>query len=116
MNIGKLAAPASGPEQGTFRMVPDSMWSDDRVKDFDIRLWCVLNFYARGRDRCEPTDSSVAATMSVSVATVKRGLQRLEAAGWIIRQHDQADNRTIFFTTQENAQTSKVFRLRVAQA
>ncbi len=95
-------------------MVADVMWADARVKDFDIRLWCVLGFYARGRDHCDPTDASIATTMGVSVATVKRGLQRLETTGYIERRHDDDDNRTIFFSTQEPDTTPQVFRLRVA--
>src|SRR5688572_29720798 len=116
MGIGERAGIATPSGQGTFRMVPDVMWANASVKDFDIRLWCVLNFYARGRDHCEPTDLSVAETMGVSVATVKRGLQRLEAGGWIERRHDTDGNRTIFFTTQDSDTTTQVFRLRVAQS
>ncbi len=116
MGIGEQAARSTPSEQRTFRMVPDVMWANAGVKDFDIRLWCVLNFYARGRDHCDPTDSSVAGTMGVSVATVKRGLQRLESGGWIERRHDTDGNRAIFFTTQDSDPTSQVFRLRVAQS
>ncbi len=102
--------------QGTFRMIPDAMWADERVKDYDIRLWCVLGWYARGRDHCDPTDASIATTMGVSIATVKRGLLRLESAGWINRDHDAAGARTIFFSTKDSDATPKVFALRVAQS
>jgi hypothetical protein len=112
--IGK-ASPLSPEPRGTFRMIPDVMWSDERLKDYDLRLWCVLGWYARGRDHCEPTDASIAATMSVSVATVKRGLMRLEAAGFLERRHDDRDNRSIFLSTQDSGDTPQVFRLRVAQ-
>jgi transcription initiation factor IIE alpha subunit len=95
-------------------MVADVMWADASLKDFDIRLWCVLNFYARGRDHCEPTDASIAATMGVSVATVKRGLLRLEAAAFIERRHDSDGNRSISLTTKDSDTTPQVFKLRVA--
>jgi transcription initiation factor IIE alpha subunit len=97
-------------------MVPDSLWADQGVKDFDVRLWCVLNFYARGRDHCEPTDASIAATMGVSIATVKRGLMRLEAANYITRNHDDDDNRSISLSTKDSGDTPQVFTLRVAQS
>lgn len=106
----------SRAEQGDVSHDPDVMWADASLKDFDIRLWCVLSFYARGRDHCDPTDASIAATMGVSVATVKRGLMRLEAAGFLDRRHDSDGNRTIFFTTQNSDRTPQVFRLRVAQS
>lgn len=101
MSIGNPAqSPEKFPEQGTFRMVPDAMWTDDELNDFDIRLWCVLGFYSRGRDHCEPTDKSIAAMMKVSPATVKRGLGRLERAGWIERRHDDQGDRSIFFSSE----------------
>ncbi len=96
-------------------MVADVMVHDSRLKDFDIRLWCILGWYARGRDHCEPTDASIAATMRVSTATVKRGLMRLEEAGFIERRHDDDDDRSIFLTTKDSDTTPQVFKLRVAQ-
>jgi hypothetical protein len=116
MGIGKQDRQTPESGQGTFRMVPDVMWADQGVKDFDIRLWCVLNFYARGRDHCEPTDASIAATMGVGIATVKRGLMRLEVAGYIARNHDDQDNRSISLSTKEPGHTPQVFKLRVAQS
>ena len=114
--IGNVAPQTPEPGKGTFRMIPDVMWADASLKDFDIRLWCVLGFYARGRNHCDPTDASIAATMGVSVATVKRGLMRLEAAGFLARQHDPDGNRSISFTTQDSDRTPQVFRLRVAHS
>ncbi len=114
--IGNVAPQSPEPGKGTFRMVADVMVHDSRLKDFDIRLWCILGWYARGRDHCEPTDASIAGTMGVSVATVQRGLMRLETAGFLERRHDFDGNRSIFLTTQDSDQTPQVFRLRVAQS
>ena len=33
-----------------FRMVPDRLWLDPRLKANDVRVWCALCFTARGRD------------------------------------------------------------------
>lgn len=73
-----------------FRMVPDSMTFDTRrIRDPDIRLWCVLAHAARFRGYCTSTDAQLAAKLGVSPQTVRRSLLRLEKASYIDRMtHD----------------------------
>jgi len=69
----------------TFRMVPDRMTFDDRLKSHEIRLWCVLCFAARGRDHTDVTDAALAAMMGMSERTVRESLARLEECRFIER-------------------------------
>ena len=71
MDIGKPTRPASE----TFRMVPGRMTFDERLKSHEIRLWCVLNFAARGRDH---TDATLAEMMKLSERKKMRGHARPE--------------------------------------
>lgn len=91
MAIGR---PGSGLEdrparaRETFRMIPDRMWLHPKVKDFDLRLWCGLLFLARDRDYCTPTDLDLASKIKASQQTIRRSLQRLEAAKFVEREMD----------------------------
>ena len=69
----------------TFRMVPDRMTFDNRLKSHEIRLWCVLNFTARGRDHTDTTDAALAEMMKLSERTVQESLARLEECRFIER-------------------------------
>ena len=69
----------------TFRMVPDRMTFDDRLKSHEIRLWCVLNFTARGRDHTDTTDAALAGMMKLSERTIQESLARLEECRFIER-------------------------------
>lgn len=83
MEFGKRAAgmqPFRAAE--AFRMVPDRLWLDPRIKPFDIRLWCCLMFLARDRGQCGPTDAMLATKLAVSDRTVRRGLRSLEDASF----------------------------------
>ena len=70
----------------SFRMIPDRLWLHPEVKDFDIRLWCCLWFFARDRGHCFETDAAIAEKMGVSVKTVQRGLLSLERGKFIKRE------------------------------
>ena len=78
----------------TFRMVPDRMTFDDRLKSHEIRLWCVLNFTARGRDHTDATDAALAGMMKLSERTVRESLARLEECRFIERRR-QGEGRMI---------------------
>jgi hypothetical protein len=60
MSIGKTPGVVE-----TFRMVPDRMTFDERLRSHEIRLWCALAFTARGRDHTDVTDAALAAMISV---------------------------------------------------
>lgn len=79
-----------------WRMVPDSMTFDvDRIRDRDIRVWCVLAHAARYRDHCGSTDQQIAAKLRVSVPSVQRSLLRLVKAGYVDRVPDGLGGRKI---------------------
>lgn len=79
-----------------FRMVPDTMTFDTRrIKDTDIRVWCVLAYNARFRGYCASTDRQIADKLGVSVPTVQRALLRLTRAGYIDRLPDGESRRIV---------------------
>ena len=80
MSIGKTPGVVE-----TFRMVPDRMTFDERLRSHEIRLWCVLAFTARGRDHTDVTDAALAAMMKLSERTVQESLTRLEECRFIER-------------------------------
>ena len=77
-----------------FRMVPDTMTFDTRrIKDVDIRLWCVLAYNARFRGYCDSTNAQLAEKLGVSVPTIQRSLLRLVKAGYIDRLPEEQGRR-----------------------
>lgn len=77
-------------------MVPDSLTFDiTRIRDTDIRLWCVLSHHARFRGYSTSTDDQLAATLDVSPQTVRRSLLRLERAGYLERSRGDDGCRRI---------------------
>jgi CRP-like cAMP-binding protein len=88
-----------------FRMVPDTMTFDTRrIKDTDIRLWCVLAHHARFRGYCTSTNAQLADTLGVSVPTVQRSLLRLVKAGYIDRLPDGEGRRIVLNPEGDGAQ------------
>lgn len=96
----------------TFRMVPDRLWLDPRVKPFDIRLWCALAFFARDRGLCMPTDATLAEKLGVSDRTIRRGLRGLEDAGFV-RAGMEGRERVIRLTPDGDGQPIEEYQLRV---
>jgi DNA-binding MarR family transcriptional regulator len=66
-------------------MTPDRMWLDDSLQPVDLKLWLCLCFFARDRDQLTQTDADLASKVKASQQTVRRSLQRLEAAQFIER-------------------------------
>lgn len=96
MLIGK-----SVPSAQPFRPVPDMIWRDRALKDFDVRLYCALQFYSRNRPECWPSNGTLADLMGVSESTVKRGLARLEQAGYLTRDQAGAGRVLTLATTPD---------------
>jgi hypothetical protein len=69
--------------RGTFRMVPDSLWSNPDLEPVDIKVWCALCLHARDRDQISSTNASLAGSSETSLATLKRSLSRLAATGFV---------------------------------
>lgn len=103
-------SPLRFPE--TFRMVPDRLTFDSRIRDSDIRLWCILAFTARGRDATDVTDDALAEIWGVSPQTVRRSLLRLEEFRFIVRTR-QGEGRTITLHPEGDGSTIPALELRV---
>lgn len=95
MTIGKNGNPVH-----PFRPVPDMIWRDRALKDFDIRLFCALRFYARNKPDCWPSNGMIADLMGVSESTIKRGLARLEQAGYLTREQG-GNGRVLTLASEE---------------
>lgn len=108
MSIGKDAA---RPFRG-FRMVPDRLWLDPRLKDTDVRLWCALEFASRGRDFTDATDDALAGMISASPATVRRSLLRLEECRFLARER-QGEGRIITLNAEGDGMEVAGMELRV---
>ena len=71
-----------------FRMVPDRLWLDSRLRANDIRLWCALIFTARSRNYTEATDAILAGQIGLSERSIRDSLARLEVSRFIDRQRE----------------------------
>ncbi len=105
MNIGNRGVGLEG-----FRMLPDVMIFDPEVKDTDLRTWAVLCFFARSRMHTNSTNASLAEAMGVSLATLKRSLTRLEAAGFVYAEHSGPD-RTLFLVPRGKGEAVFTFKV-----
>jgi hypothetical protein len=76
MNVGKRW-------EGTFRMVPDSLWQHPDLELIDLKVWCALMLHARDRAEIASTNASIAASVRASLPTLKRSLSRLAATGFV---------------------------------
>jgi hypothetical protein len=69
--------------EGSFRMIPDSLWQHVDAELVDLKVWCALSMHARDRDRITSTNASLANSAEISMATLKRSLARLTKMGFI---------------------------------
>ncbi len=97
----------------TFRMIPDRLWLNSGIKDFDLRLWCCLWFHARDRGHCFETDAQIAETMGVSIKTVQRGLRNLERGEFLTREMVGRERR-LNLRPEGDGQPIPEFALRLA--
>ena len=72
--------------KGKFMLIPDEMLGDNRLKPLDMVAYAALDSFADSSGAAWPSIPTIAERGSVSPATVKRALSRLEKAGYIIRQ------------------------------
>lgn len=96
-------------------MVPDALFAHPDLEPQDIKTWCFLCLYARSRDRCTPTDRSLAEDMGVVERTVKRSLTRLEKTGFIRRER-RGPERTIYLAPEGRADAPAPFTLKLLSA
>jgi Mn-dependent DtxR family transcriptional regulator len=95
-------------------MVPNTLFTDPTLELQDIRTWCFLCLYARGRDSCDVTDVKMAEDMGVNERTIKRSLARLDGAGFI-RRDRRGPDRTIVLIPEGRADANP-FTLKVVNA
>jgi predicted transcriptional regulator of viral defense system len=95
-----------------FRMVPDRLWLDPRLKANDVRVWCALCFTARGRDHTDATDQGLAAMMGMSERTIRDSLMRLEACGFVERTR-RGERRAITLRPEGDGRALPELELRV---
>ncbi len=112
MDIGKAQPiPTAGVR---FSMVPNALFTDPTLELQDIKTWCYLCLYARGRGYAEATDIKMAQDMGVIDRTVKRSIARLEDAGFIRRER-KGPKRTIHLIPEGRAEAAP-FKLKVLHA
>jgi hypothetical protein len=112
MNCIGRSAHQSQINTETFRMIPDRLWTHPDLQLFDLKLWCVLQFLARGRGCCDPTDAVLAAKSGASQQTVRRSLQRLETAEFVTRTMESR-TRVITLKPEGDGQPIEEFVLRL---
>lgn len=68
-----------------FALIPAAMLRDERVKQVGLRLYAELALLVDDGARSWPSQKHLARLLGWSEAQVCRGLQQLEATGWINR-------------------------------
>ena len=76
-------------------MIADRLWKDRNIAGTDLKVWCALEFIARGRGYLVATDEAIAEECGISPRTVRDSLQRLERAGFLRRDRDESGGRRI---------------------
>lgn len=99
-------------DRETFRMVPDRLWLDRRLRGSDLKVWCALLFLARGRDYTDATDDAIASQLGISPRTVRDSLYRLERASFIERQRN-GENRHTYLRPEGDGEPVPRMALRV---
>jgi hypothetical protein len=67
----------------SFTCLPEDLIRDSRVSDRAVRLWALLDRYARDKDAVSLTREALAADLGCSLDSVDRALGQLVAAGWL---------------------------------
>ena len=71
-----------------FAAVPHAVAADPRLSATAVRVYAALLYFLRDRPSCSPTNADLGRRACCSVATVKRALAALEAAGVVGRLPD----------------------------
>ena len=72
--------------KSNFVMTPKKMLDDDRLSALDIAIYSALDYFANSAGEAWPGMALLAQKAKVSRSTLKRGLPRLEKAGYIQRE------------------------------
>ncbi|MCL2009126.1 MAG: helix-turn-helix domain-containing protein [Synergistaceae bacterium] len=72
--------------KGKFMLIPEEILGDSRLKPLDMVVYGTLDSFADSDGKAWPSIPTIAERGSVSSATVKRALSRLESAGYINRR------------------------------
>lgn len=74
-----------------FAKLPHDIAADPRLLPIDVRLLLALVFFARDKDTCWPSDTTLGARIARSRPTVQRRLRHLESLGLIAREKCEAN-------------------------
>ena len=79
------------PERGRvntrpFAKIPHDLAADPRLLPIDVRLLLALAYFARQKDHCWPSDTTLGSRIGRVRGTVQRRLRHLEALGLIRRE------------------------------
>lgn len=83
-SLASLLAPSPPVKSSVpFAALPHALVGDPRLNTRAVVLAAVLLRYARDKASCWPSNARLAADMGCTIGTVKNGLRRLLAAGWV---------------------------------
>lgn len=88
-----------------FAIIPEALLYDKTISSNAVRLYGILNRYANYQGKAWPSRKTLADQMALSVATVDRAKEELEAAGWLSVEHrvsaagDHTSNIYTLYTT-----------------
>jgi DNA-binding transcriptional MocR family regulator len=82
-----------------FTMIPLEMLGDSRLQPLDIVVYAALDSFADSAGSAWPSLRAIAERGRVSSATVKRAVQRLQSAGYILKEQRRAAGKKEFDST-----------------
>lgn len=84
---------------GKFAIVPREMPEDERLKALDIIVYVALDTFVNSAGEAWPSLPVIAERAKVSSATVKRSIQRLQSAGYIVKRQRRRPGKKEFDST-----------------
>lgn len=86
-----------------FAMIPEALLYDERLTSTDVRVYgCLRRFADKASGRCHPSHSTIAEKIHTSDRTVRRSIDALVDAGWVISRRRKSE---------EGAWTSNSYRV-----
>jgi DNA-binding transcriptional MocR family regulator len=82
-----------------FTMIPLEMLENSQLQPLDIVIYAALDSFADSAGSAWPSLRAIAERGKVSSATVKRSVQRLQNAGYILKEQRRAAGKKEFDTT-----------------
>jgi DNA-binding MarR family transcriptional regulator len=89
---------------GVYGMVPIALIQDDRVKVNMIKVYAALASFQGNSDTCWPSRKKIVERSGISATAVSTALTALVEAGWIIREHRYAQNKSNVYSVLVDAE------------